>query len=62
MTRTLLIALLFLTILSQISGCHFYVDAVPRVIVSSEQFALPTPPDNSHPNPPDTTETPNNDR
>lgn len=52
MTRYVITALLLYLLLAQISGCHFYVDAVPRIIVSSEQFQVPNPPDDTNPNPP----------
>lgn len=46
-TRLLVLTAIPLTLL-QIGGCHYYVSAVPRIIISSEPFIPPqqqfTPP------------------
>jgi hypothetical protein len=34
--RTLVLLAILIVCLAQISGCHYYLNAVPRVIISSE--------------------------
>jgi hypothetical protein len=45
MKTRLILATFILAMLAQIPGCHYYVDAVPRLIISSEQFNLPPAPE-----------------
>jgi len=40
--RLVVLTAIPLTIL-QIGGCHYYVSAVPRIIISSEPFTPPRP-------------------
>ena len=40
--RLLALTIIALTML-QIGGCHYYISAVPRIIVSSEPFTPPPP-------------------
>jgi hypothetical protein len=44
MTRPIAIALTATAILLQIPGCHYYIDATPRITVSSQPFTI----SNSH--------------
>ena len=40
--RLLALTLIAITLM-QIGGCHYYVSAVPRIIISSEPFQPPPP-------------------
>lgn len=43
MSHIILIALLLAAIAAQLPGCHYYVDATPKIIISSEPFVPPSP-------------------
>lgn len=50
MIRTVLLSAILIYLLLQIPGCHFYLDAVPRLMVSSERLDIPEqPPHNLKP-------------
>lgn len=42
MTRLLVITAL-LVMIAQIPSCHYYISAVPRIIISSEPFVVQPP-------------------
>lgn len=43
MNRRIQISLSLLPVFAQIPGCHYWIDATPKIIVSSEPFAPPPP-------------------
>lgn len=57
MNPTQLLAVPLMLTLAQIPSCHFYIDAVPHLIISSEPIAVETQPTNAgtHPSTPNPT-------
>jgi len=42
MSRLIVLSCLLMVLMALIPGCHYYIDAVPHITLSSEPFAVHT--------------------